>query len=156
MRCSSFATGMVLRMAGTLPVMAQSPSATTKRLRARAVRRCARSACDETAPSISGTSTPSGNCCAATSGGDTRPARGAALFREGAGGAGLHALAAAGARAGLAPGLIEFADQTRVDAATHDVPDVDALHFGAHADTTGTENAAVVIEHVALLREVHL
>ena len=59
---------MVLRIAGTFPVTAQSPSDTTIRLRRRMVWIFFRSSWLLMAPSTSVTSTPSGNSCASTSG----------------------------------------------------------------------------------------
>src|SRR5664279_3565493 len=73
-RSSSFRVGMPLRIDGTLPVTAQSPSATTILLRSRAVSATSRSSWLLTAPSISATSTPSGHSCASTSGPNTMSA----------------------------------------------------------------------------------
>ena len=65
---------MPLRNDGTLPVTAQSPSATTILLRARAVWASLRSSWLLTAPSITATSTPSGHSWASTSGPKTMSA----------------------------------------------------------------------------------
>src|SRR5208337_559950 len=70
-------------------------------------------------------------------------------------GAGLHAFAAGGAIVRVAPIVLEIADNARIDAARRDFPDVGALDFGADADTTRAENAAVVIEDEAGMGHVN-
>ena len=80
---------------------------------------------------------------------------GEAFFRERAGGAGLHALAAGGAVVRVAPIVFEIADDARIDAARGDFPDVSALDFCANAHATRAENAAVVIEDEAGMGHVY-
>ena len=77
-----------------------------------------------------------------------------ALLGHRAGWAGLHALAAAGAARGLAPRPVQLGDEPRLDAAAGDVPHVRAFDLGAGAHAARTQDAAVVVEHVARVRGV--
>src|ERR1035437_3822744 len=78
-----------------------------------------------------------------------------AFFRERSGGTGLHALAAAGAVACMAPVVLEVADDARVDAARGYLPDVRALHLRTDPDAAGAEDAAILVENEAGVGHVH-
>jgi len=78
-----------------------------------------------------------------------------ALFGEGSCGAGLHALAATGAVACLAPIILEVADDARVDAARGDLPNMRALDLGADPDAARAQDAAVLVENEAGMGHIH-
>src|SRR5512146_2181315 len=79
---------------------------------------------------------------------------GPAFFGQGAGGTGLNALSAVGTGAGFAPFLVEVADNARVHPPRTDLPDVSPFQFGADSYATRAEDAPVVIEDEARVRQV--
>src|SRR6185312_15627825 len=68
--------------------------------------------------------------------------------------ASLYALAAAGATRGLAPAGIEFGDQACVDAAVRHLPYVSTLDVGTYPNTARAQDAAIVVKHVARVRQI--
>src|ERR1017187_8637048 len=148
MRSSSLRGAIWLRMEGTLPVTAQSPSDTTSLLRLRMVCTFSRSSCELTASAPGSQARHFGVAL-------DHFLHGESFFGERAGGAHLDALAAIGATPRLAPRLVHVANHHGADAARADVPDVRAFHLGADPHAARAEDAAVVIEHVALVRYVH-
>ena len=74
-----------------------------------------------------------------------------AFFAERAGGADMHAFAAAGAGFGGAPGLIEVGDHACAYPAAHEVPGMRAFDFAADADASAAEHAAVVVSNKSLM-----
>src|SRR5260370_23197806 len=80
---------------------------------------------------------------------------GESLFGKRAGGADLHTLAAVGATGRLRPRAVHVADNHAADTARADVPDVRAFHLLADANAARTQDAAVVVQHVAGMRVVH-
>src|ERR1035437_7331711 len=77
-----------------------------------------------------------------------------ALFRECSGGADLHALAAAGAVARLAPIVLQVADDARVDAARGNLPDMRSFHLRTHPHAACAQDAAILIEDEAGMRHI--
>src|SRR5436190_1676879 len=79
---------------------------------------------------------------------------GEALLGERAGGADLHALSAIGATRRLSPRAVHVAHDHALDAARTHVPDVRAFYLRADAHAARAQNAAIVVEHVARVRNI--
>ena len=77
-----------------------------------------------------------------------------ALLEQRSGRADLDALAAAGARRRLAPRGAQVGDDPGVGAAPHHVPGVGAFDLRAHADAARAQDAAVVVDHEAVVAGV--
>ena len=80
---------------------------------------------------------------------------GVGFVEQRAGGAHLHAFAAVGAGVHIAPGFTQAADDLAVLAAPAHIPHVGSFHLIAHPHPAGAKDAAVVIQAVLGVGEVH-